>query len=209
MKIGSKSGLGLWLGALMVSGCVGLMQAQVDGAATPPTGATASAGQQPVAGAEAATGQTGQAAAAGQAPSDTPYRIKSNVTEVDLIFTVLDKAGHFVNGLQQQNFGLLDNGRQPVRELQFVQQTNLPLRVGIMLDTSSSIRERFEFEQEAATDFLLQVLHPADRAVLGQGTRLKKLSIDINRDLISFFLGGKLFFFNKMGSLPTFNLTLQ
>jgi len=51
-----------------------------------------------------------------------------------------------------------------LRVRQFTQQTNLPLRVGIMLDTSSSIRERFEFEQEAATDFLLQVLHPADRA---------------------------------------------
>ena len=45
-----------------------------------------------------------------------------------------------------------------------MQQTNLPLRVGIMLDTSSSIRQRFQFEQQAATDFLLQVLHPADRA---------------------------------------------
>jgi len=90
--------------------------------------------------------------------------IQTYVNEVDLIFTVLDKNGHFVTGLQQQGFGLLDDGRPPLRVRQFVQQTNLPLRVGIMLDTSSSIRERFQFEQEAATDFLLQVLHPADRA---------------------------------------------
>jgi len=90
--------------------------------------------------------------------------IQQYVNEVDLIFTVLDKNGHFVTGLQQQNFGLLDDGKAPLRVRQFTQQTNLPLRVGIMLDTSSSIRERFEFEQEAATDFLLQVLHPADRA---------------------------------------------
>jgi len=90
--------------------------------------------------------------------------IQTYVNEVDLIFTVLDKNGHFVTGLQQQGFGLLDDGRPPIRVRQFVQQTNLPLRVGIMLDTSSSIRERFQFEQEAATDFLLQVLHPADRA---------------------------------------------
>jgi VWFA-related protein len=69
-----------------------------------------------------------------------------------------------VTGMQQQNFGLLDDGRPPARVRQFAQQTNLPLRVGIMLDTSSSIRQRFQFEQEAATDFLLQVMHPADRA---------------------------------------------
>jgi VWFA-related protein len=84
--------------------------------------------------------------------------------EVDLIFTVTDKHGAFVTGLQQQNFGLLDDGRPPERVIRFVQQTNLPLRVGIMLDTSSSIRQRFIFEQNAATDFLLQVLHQADRA---------------------------------------------
>jgi VWFA-related protein len=84
--------------------------------------------------------------------------------EVDLIFTVTDKHGNFVTGLKQENFGLLDDGRPPERVRRFVQQTNLPLRVGIMLDTSSSIRQRFEFEQQAAVDFLLQVLHPADRA---------------------------------------------
>jgi VWFA-related protein len=90
--------------------------------------------------------------------------LKVSVNEVDLVFTVIDHKGHFVTGLQQQSFGLLDDGRPPQRVRQFAQQTNLPLRVGIMLDTSSSIRQRFQFEQEAATDFLLQVMHPADRA---------------------------------------------
>ncbi len=84
--------------------------------------------------------------------------------EVDLFFAVTDKHGNFVNGLQQQNFGLLDDGRPPERVIRFVQQTNLPLRVGIMIDTSSSIRQRFSYEQQAAIDFLLQVMHPVDRA---------------------------------------------
>jgi VWFA-related protein len=77
---------------------------------------------------------------------------------------VTDKHGNFVTGLQQQNFGLLDDGRPPERVIRFVQQTNLPLRLGIMVDTSSSIRQRFPFEQQAAIDFLLQVMHPVDRA---------------------------------------------
>jgi VWFA-related protein len=97
-----------------------------------------------------------------QQSNEAPLRVFSR--EVDLIFTVTDKRGGFVTGLQQQNFGLLDDGRPPERVLQFKQQTNLPLRVGVMMDTSSSIRQRFQFEQQAATDFLLQVLHPADRA---------------------------------------------
>ena len=75
-----------------------------------------------------------------------------------------DKRGHFVTGLQQQNFGLLDGGRPPLSVVQFTQQTNLPLRVGILLDTSSSIRSRFQFEQDSAVEFFLQVLHLNDRA---------------------------------------------
>jgi VWFA-related protein len=117
---------------------------------------------------QATTPQTPGALQPRDEPAQDPgtFRISRTVNEVDLIFTVLDKNGHFVNGLQQQAFGLLDDGRPPERVIKFQQQTNLPLRVGIMLDTSSSIRERFVFEQESATDFLLQVLHPADRAFI-------------------------------------------
>src|SRR5947209_6750430 len=92
--------------------------------------------------------------------------IKVQVQEVNLIFTVTDKKGRFITGLQRQNFGLLDDGRPPVAVLRFTQQTNLPLRVGIMLDTSSSIRQRFQFEQDSAVEFLLQILHRNDRAFI-------------------------------------------
>jgi len=90
--------------------------------------------------------------------------IKVEANEVNLIFTVTDKKGHFITGLNQSSFGLLDDGRPPVAVLHFTQQTDLPLRVGIMLDTSSSIRQRFQFEQDSAIDFLLQILHRNDRA---------------------------------------------
>jgi VWFA-related protein len=95
--------------------------------------------------------------------ADTPT-LKVGVNEVDLVFTVTDKKGHFVTGLNQSSFGLLDDKKPPEAVLHFYQQTNLPLRVGIMLDTSSSIRGRFEFEQDSAITFLLQVLHRNDRA---------------------------------------------
>ncbi|MDE3103824.1 MAG: VWA domain-containing protein [Acidobacteriota bacterium] len=90
--------------------------------------------------------------------------IKVQANEVNLIFTVVDKKGRFIKDLRRENFGLLDDGRPPSAVLDFRQQTNLPLRVGIMLDTSSSIRQRFQFEQDSAIEFLLQVLHLNDRA---------------------------------------------
>ena len=150
------------LGAAIALVCAATMQAQQTPqtpAATPPAATTPAQQTAPAAPADQNAPATLQ-----QHPDEPHTVIPVFVNEVDLIFTVLDKAGNFVNGLQQQNFGLLDDGRPPARVLKFEQQTNLPLRVGIMLDTSSSIRERFQFEQEAATDFLLQVLHPADRA---------------------------------------------
>jgi VWFA-related protein len=93
-----------------------------------------------------------------------PPVLKVGVNEVDLVFTVTDKHGHFIKGLNLSDFGLLDNRMQPEAVLHFQQQTDLPLRVGIMLDTSSSIRERFQFEQQAAVQFLMQTLHRNDRA---------------------------------------------
>nr|WP_246301770.1 VWA domain-containing protein [Granulicella arctica] len=103
-----------------------------------------------------------------QAPeSNEPITtIKVQANEVNLIFTVTDKKGHFITGLKSQSFGLLDDGKPPAAVLRFTQQTNLPLRVGVMMDTSSSIRQRFDFEQQAAVEFFLQVLHRNDRAFI-------------------------------------------
>ena len=100
------------------------------------------------------------------APNPDAYKLVIRVNEVNLIFTVTDKKGRFITGLQRENFGLLDDGRPPVAVLRFTQQTNLPLRVGIILDTSSSIRQRFQFEQDSAIEFLLQILHRNDRAFI-------------------------------------------
>ncbi len=97
-------------------------------------------------------------------PSPATPTIQVFSREVNLVFTVTDSKGHFITNLPQQEFGLLDDGRPPARVVRFQQQSNLPLRVGIMLDTSNSIRSRFDFEQQAAIDFFLQVLRPADRA---------------------------------------------
>jgi VWFA-related protein len=108
--------------------------------------------------------QTGQPQPDAQAPPSGGADIVVRVNEVNLIFTVTDKRGKFITGLKRENFGLLDDGRPPIAVLRFQQQTNLPLRVGIMLDTSSSIRQRFQFEQDSAIEFLLQILHLNDRA---------------------------------------------
>jgi hypothetical protein len=87
------------------------------------------------------------------------------VNEVSLIFTVTDKHGHYIANLTQNDFALLDDQKAPAHVNSFHQQINLPLRVGVVIDASSSIRSRFQFEQQAATAFLLDVLKAkSDRA---------------------------------------------
>lgn len=118
---------------------------------------------QPAAQTPPATATPAATAAPNAQDAPTPTLVV-HANEVDLVFTVTDKKGHFITGLKQSDFGLLDNHMPPEQVFHFAQQTDLPLRVGIMLDTSSSIRGRFEFEQQSAIDFLLQVLHRNDRA---------------------------------------------
>ncbi len=83
-----------------------------------------------------------------------------NVNEVNLIFTVTDKHGKFIKNLTQSDIHVLDD-HKPVDQIKnFRSETDLPLRVGLLIDVSSSIRDRFKFEQEAAIEFLNQIVRP-------------------------------------------------
>ena len=132
--------------------------------------ANAQSATPPTAGAPAPATTSGVPAPAASAPQqsgaedEASTTFKVQVNEVNLIFAVTDKHGRFVTGLKQENFGLLDDGKPPISVVGFRQQTNLPLRVGVMVDTSSSIRSRFQFEQDSAVEFFLQTMHRNDRA---------------------------------------------
>jgi Ca-activated chloride channel homolog len=100
-----------------------------------------------------------------QNQSDQQFTITRQVNEVDLVFTVTDKHGHFIKDLDLNDFALLDDQKAPERVYSFSRETNLPLRVGILIDTSTSIRTRFKFEQQAAVEFLQQTVKPqSDKA---------------------------------------------
>ena len=116
-------------------------------------------------------GQTAGSAANGK--DDGTFTLQTNVNEVNLIFTVTDKHGRFIPNLQQRDFALLDNQKAPSQVFNFTQQTNLPLRVGIMIDASTSIRQRFQFEQSAAVQFLQQVVRPPSDMAFVMGFDVK------------------------------------
>ena len=115
----------------------------------------------------AGTARAQEAAAARQfdpslppATEFTGITITKRVDVVNLVFTVTDSRGRFVSNLPQSSLQVLDNRQAPQTIEYFQQQSNLPLRVALLVDLSDSIRGRFKFEQEAASTFLKKILRP-------------------------------------------------
>lgn len=123
-----------------------------------------------------ATGQQPAAPAKPEA-ADTTTRIILDVTRVNMLFTVTDKKGRFITDLTKDDFQVIENKKPQVIQ-EFTAESDLPLRLGILIDTSNSIRDRFKFEQEAAVQFINSVIHPRqDRALV--------VSFDTSAELVS------------------------
>jgi VWFA-related protein len=105
---------------------------------------------------------------AGTAPSlPASETIRTRVDEVNVVFTVSDASGKFISHISLDDLNVLDNRRAPERISYFQQQSDLPLRVGVLVDLSDSIASRFEYEKKAAITFLQKVLRPqVDQAFL-------------------------------------------
>jgi VWFA-related protein len=97
-----------------------------------------------------------------QAPSDNENTttIRRTVNEVNVVFTVTDKHGHYVKDLKQDDVRVIDDNKPATEIRSFSRQTNLPLEVGLLVDASNSVRDRFKFEQESAVEFLNQTIRP-------------------------------------------------
>jgi VWFA-related protein len=95
-------------------------------------------------------------AATTQVPID---KIKVRVDLVNVLMTVTNKKNRLENDLAKDDFRVLED-EKPQTIRYFSRETNLPLRIGVLVDTSSSIRDRLRFEQEAAIDFLNTTLRP-------------------------------------------------
>jgi len=105
------------------------------------------------------------APAAAQQASDAQARIVLDVARVNLLFAVTDKKGRFVTNLTKEDFEIKEEKKEQ-QILEFVAESDLPLRLGILVDSSNSVRDRFKFQQEAAVEFVNSVVRPEDKAVV-------------------------------------------
>jgi Ca-activated chloride channel homolog len=90
-------------------------------------------------------------------PTVTTTTIKVPVYYVDVPLTVTDKKGRLVIMKTKDDFNLFEDGK-PQTITYFSRETDLAMRIGMLIDTSNSIRDRFRFEQQAAVDFLTDTI---------------------------------------------------
>ena len=99
------------------------------------------------------------------APSQDELSIRVEVDLVSVLCSVRDQHGALVNYLKQDDFILLEEGKpQTIRH--FARETDLPLTVGLLVDTSNSQVRLIESERRAAAQFFAQVIRPRDAAFL-------------------------------------------
>ena len=135
-------------------------QPQTPAATTPAPATQTPAPAAPATSTPAATPaqQPGQPPAQSNDPEEKLTTIVKQVDEVNVVFNVTDKRGKFVNDLKKDDFHVVDDNKPAQSIRSFRSETNLPLRVGLLIDASNSIRDRFKFEQEAAIEFLNQII---------------------------------------------------
>jgi VWFA-related protein len=93
-------------------------------------------------------------------PDESVLTIKKRVDEVNVLFIATDRHGKFVRDLGENDFAFLDDNKPPQSINNFRRETDLPLQLGLLVDTSGSVRSRFDFEQQATISFLQQTLRP-------------------------------------------------
>lgn len=110
------------------------------------------------------------------------FTIRQVVDETALFFSV-SHHGRSVNDLSLSDIKVQDDNKAPDKILQFIPQSKLPLRLGLLIDASDSVRERVAFEKRAAEKFIDKVLtSDSDLAFVGGFQSDVSVSQDFTRD---------------------------
>jgi VWFA-related protein len=111
-----------------------------------------------------------------------PSRITVEVFRANFLMSVTDKRGRFVTDLKKEDFEVKESKKKQ-DILEFVAESNLPLRLAIVVDTSNSIRDRFKFQQEAAIEFVQSVVRRnVDKAIVVSFDTSAQLAVDLTDD---------------------------
>jgi len=99
------------------------------------------------------------------APTYQESEIFVEVEAVNVLVTVMDRDGRFVTDIPKNRFRIFeDEFEQNITN--FISETEMPLKIGLLMDTSSSVRMKLDFEKQAATNFIRSIMRSDDLALL-------------------------------------------
>lgn len=104
--------------------------------------------------------------------------LKVNVNVVQLFFNVKDKHGLLIPNQTKDDFDLLEDGKAQTIKY-FTAESNLPLTLGMLIDSSGSQQRVLDMEKEVGSGFLKEILRPKDLAFV--------ISFDVDVDLLQDF----------------------
>ncbi len=155
------TGLSLALGGVTLAGIGEWAAGRFDSAAVDPAAAASAADYNPSPGPALIPRLPELPETSNYLPASTPgYTFRREVPEVRLQFTVADAQGRLVQNLSPADVRVLDDQSPVPRFTDFERDDNLPLRLGIILDTSDSVKRVLPDEKTAARSFLERVMRP-------------------------------------------------
>jgi VWFA-related protein len=120
--------------------------------------------------------QSNQPAQAQQQGPQGPLQVQTNV--VNVFATVRNKQHGIVNDLNKEDFKITEDGVEQKVEF-FAKEVNIPITLGLLIDTSASMDRMIDAEQDAASRFLREVMRPKDEAMV--------ITFDFDVDLLADF----------------------
>jgi Ca-activated chloride channel homolog len=110
--------------------------------------------------------------------------IRKRVDEVNVLFIATDRHGKFVRNLNQNDFSFYDDHKPVQSILNFRRETDLPIEMGLLVDASGSVHNRFGFEKEAAIGFLRHIIRPGyDKAFVVGFNKQSKMTQEFTDNL--------------------------
>ena len=105
--------------------------------------------------------------------------IRKRVDEVNVLFIATDRHGKFVRNLNQNDFSFYDDHKPVQSILNFRRETDLPIEMGLLVDSSGSVQGRFGVEKDAAIGFLKHIIRPGyDKAFVVGFNKQSKMTQD-------------------------------
>src|SRR5438876_10409186 len=109
--------------------------------------------------------------------SSDQANLRADVNLVSIYFTVRDKRERLVTDLTKDAFKVIEDGRQQEVSF-FAHHTDVPMNVGVLLDTSTSLTRTLGLEADAASRFFDTVMRPNDQGLLvSYASRIELLQV--------------------------------